>query len=78
MSKNAFRKTLKFIKKIQDSDIGENEKLEPIKSKLENGEGITLEEKKILLKKLRRLYTQKPEIKSQFKDEKENQTKTKP
>jgi len=40
--------------------------------------GITLEEEKILLKKLRRLYSQKPEIKSQFKDKKENQTKTKP
>src|SRR3972149_4178132 len=48
MSEDTIKKALEIIKKIQDQGIGDNEKLEAVKNKIENSQSITLEEKQYI------------------------------
>jgi len=75
MNEDALSKALDLIKKLEDVGIGDEEKLESIKSKLENGEGITLDEKDFLSENLRELNNQESEIISEVKTEKETKIK---
>jgi len=75
MNEDAISKALDLIKKLEDEGIEDREKLDSIKSKIENGKGITLEEKDFLSENLEKLNNKKTEIISEVTNEKENNTK---
>src|SRR3989304_1303543 len=63
MSEDTIKKALEIIRKIQDQGIGDNEKLEAIKNKIETSHSITLEEKQYISDNFQKIKVEKNKTK---------------